>query len=488
MSFDRLQNNHIQDFQKYYNRCSIDLEYKSPQTVISTEDLMKKFQQDDSYLEAVINLFNLGRYLMISSSRKGTSPSNLQGIWNNKMRAPWCSNYTLNINTEMNYWGAEIVNLSELHEPLIEFIKRLQVNGQETAKRTFNARGFTVAHNSDIWAHTTPVGGEASGDLATVYGHNIATAGWLCSHLFMHYEFTGDIQFLANTAYPIMKDAARFYLDYMTEDPASGYVVPSPSASPENYFRIGLKCHALCKATTFDLAVIKNLFKEIIIASDILKDNSPIIEEIENILPKIAPYKIGKKGQLLEWNEEYKESDKHHRHISHLYGLFPANEITMTKTPDLAKAAATSLCIRGNGGTGWSMAWKINAHARLKHGDIAFDLIKHQLNLVSANSAVNMHKGGSYKNMLCAHPPFQIDGNFGAMSGIAEMLIQSHDNCIELLPALPEKWKNGAFKGLCARGGYVVNLTWKNGQVEEFIVMSNYKSSVSVRINGELKV
>ena len=489
MPFDKMMMTHSQDVFALYNRCAIELDYKSPDTIISTEQLMHKFENDDSYLEAVVCLFNLGRYLMISSSREGTEATNLQGIWSNSLRPPWCSNYTLNINTEMNYWGAELVNLSECHMPLVEFIKRLQAHGRETARRTFGIGGFTVAHNSDIWGHTAPVGGYNTNSSSCVYGFNISTAGWLCSHLFMHYEFTGDIQFLAETAYPIMLDAARFYLDYMTEDKETGYLVPSPSNSPENNFRAGLKFHSMCKASTMDIAVIKTLFKQILVASDILADNSPIVNEIETALPRILPYQISKKtGKLLEWNEDYKETDKHHRHISHMYALFPSNEITPTKEPALTEACAKSLKVRGNSGTGWSMAWKINASARLKDGNTSFELIKHQLNVVSANKEIGIRKGGSYKNMLCAHPPFQIDGNFGAMSGIAEMLIASHDNCIELLPALPDKWRNGSFRGLCARGGFVVNMSWRDGKVVQFEVLSNYKSDVSVRIQGKTTV
>ncbi len=486
--YDRLLSSHVVDFSKLYKKCSIKLDYKRNGGIITTENLLRRFASDDSYLEAVVNLFNLGRYLAISASRKGTQPMNLQGIWNNELRAPWCSNYTLNINTEMNYFGLDAVGLGECQEPLFEFIKRLSINGRDTAKRTFHCGGWVSGHNSDIWAHSSLVGGNNTPTSSCVYGFNVSSSGWLALQLFEHFEFTEDMQFLDGFAYPIMKEAARFYLDYLYKDSDTGYLVPSPSTSPENSFRIKFKTYSVNKASTMDVAVIKTLFKRMLVASEILKDDSPIIKEIENAIKELPPYRVGKRGELLEWFGNMKETDVHHRHMSHLFALHPSNEITPTKSAELAKACAVSLSKRGLSGTGWSIAEKINLYARLKDGNTAFELIKKQLTLLPPSTKPNMTRGGSYPNMLCAHPPFQIDGNMGAMAGIAEMLIQSHDNCVEFLPALPEKWTNGSFNGLAARGGYTVNLVWEDHKVKEFTVLSKYRKDVSVKIGNSYEV
>lgn len=465
---------HISDYRKYYDRNGLEL--NNVDNSRPTEELLaiKPRKRDNTLYEL---LYNFGRYLLISSSRKGTLAANLQGIWNHNPKPPWSSNYTININTEMNYWLAETTNLSELHEPLIELIQKVAHNGSRVATETFSCRGWCVGHNTDRWGHANPVGADSGN--ASSYALSVSAAGWLCSHIYEHYAFSGDLEFLKDNI-KILIGAANFYLDYLTLDPATGKLIPSPSASPENSF-LKKGIHSINKCSTIDLSVIRELFSSVKKALNALDMDNEIVKRIDDALEKLLPYKIGKGGRLVEWYDDYKEVDKHHRHLSHLYALYPGTEFTKDGTPELMRAAGKSLVRRGLGGTGWAKAWKIGLYARLGDGNTALKCVDSQLSLVSASTHISL-KGGTYSSMLCAHPPFQIDGNFGATAGIAEMLIQSHSGYIDILPSLPDKWQSGKAFGLRARGGYTIDIEWENGKLTHLIVNSDKAESAVIKI------
>lgn len=465
---------HISDYRKYYDRNGLEL--NNVDNSRPTEELLaiKPRKRDNTLYEL---LYNFGRYLLISSSRKGTLAANLQGIWNHNPKPPWSSNYTININTEMNYWLAETTNLSELHEPLIELIQKVAHNGSRVATETFSCRGWCVGHNTDRWGHANPVGADSGN--ASSYALSVSAAGWLCSHIYEHYAFSGDLEFLKDNI-KILIGAANFYLDYLTLDPATGKLIPSPSASPENSF-LKKGIHSINKCSTIDLSVIRELFSSVKKALNALDMDNEIVKRIDDALDKLLPYKIGKGGRLVEWYDDYKEVDKHHRHLSHLYALYPGTEFTKDGTPELMRAAGKSLVRRGLGGTGWAKAWKIGLYARLGDGNTALKCIDSQLSLVSASTHISL-KGGTYSSMLCAHPPFQIDGNFGATAGIAEMLIQSHSGYIDILPSLPDKWQSGKAFGLRARGGYTIDIEWENGKLTHLIVNSDKAENAIIKI------
>ncbi len=425
---------------------------------------------DDFHL--IVLYFQFGRYLLISSSRPGSQPANLQGIWNNKLRPPWSSNWTININTEMNYWLAETCNLSEQHEPLFDLIENLSKNGGKTAKAYHDCRGWVSHHNADIWAPSNPVGG------LPVYAFWPMSSGWLCLHLWERYCFTLDKSFLEQK-YPIMKDAALFYLDWLIKD-KNGYLITCPSTSPENTFRDQnrKKC-SVSKASTMDMAIIRNLFKNVIEACKILKKDDNFKNELEIALKSLYPYKIGSLGQLLEWSEEFEEAQPGHRHLSHIFGLHPGSEIDPIYTPELAEACKKTLALRykyGGAATGWSCAWKINLFARLLEPELAFSFI------------ATLMRNSTYKNMFDAHPPFQIDGNFGGTAGIAEMLLQSHNNEIRLLPALSKRLKSGSIQGLCARGGFTVDIFWSNSKLDYAFIHSKIDGKCRIRIKSPIKI
>lgn len=465
---------HISDYRKYYDRNGLEL--NNVDNSRPTEELLaiKPRKRDNTLYEL---LYNFGRYLLISSSRKGTLAANLQGIWNHNPKPPWSSNYTININTEMNYWLAETTNLSELHEPLIELIQKVAHNGSRVATETFSCRGWCVGHNTDRWGHANPVGADSGN--ASSYALSVSAAGWLCSHIYEHYAFSGDLEFLKDNI-KILIGAANFYLDYLTLDPATGKLIPSPSASPENSF-LKKGIHSINKCSTIDLSVIRELFSSVKKALNALDMDNEIVKRIDDALEKLLPYKIGKGGRLVEWYDDYKEVDKHHRHLSHLYALYPGTEFTKDGTPELMRAAGKSLVRRGLGGTGWAKAWKIGLYARLGDGNTALKCVDSQLSLVSASTHISL-KGGTYSSMLCAHPPFQIDGNFGATAGIAEMLIQSHSGYIDILPSLPDKWQSGKAFGLRARGDYTIDIEWENGKLTHLIVNSDKAESAVIKI------
>ncbi len=475
ISFDEIKKEHIEDHQKYYSRVSLDLNGKD-KTELTTKERLEDFQKykDDKNLYTL--LFNYGRYLTIASSRPGTQPTTLQGIWNDKPCPPWNSNYTININTEMNYWPTLMLNLAEFHEPMIDFMDDLSVTGKKTAYDFYHAKGFCAHHNTDIWRMTHPVPGNSSWSFWPM------STGWMSRHLFDHYEYTNDVSFLKNKAYPIMKEAARFYLDVLVPD-NDGYLIFAPSTSPENEFETrGGDC-SVSETTAMTMGIIRELFLNCIKASEILGEDDEFTACIKEKANKLLPLKIGSKGQILEWYSEENECDPHHRHTSHLYSLHPANLITKEETPELFDACKKTLELRGDDGTGWSLGWKINFWARLLDGDHALILLNNQLRFKDDTKTV-YRGGGTYANLFDAHPPFQIDGNFGASSGICEMLLRSIDNKIYLLPALPSSWENGKVCGLKAKGDITVDITWENSKLKEY-KLQNANESTRVFYGGK---
>ena len=480
--YEEIKVKHLQDFSSFYNRVQLNLENRDRRT-ITTDERLRQFANGAADNDLASLYFQFGRYLMISASRTPEVPMNLQGIWNEQVRPPWSSNYTININTEMNYWAAETANLSEFHNPLFGFIKNLSNTGAVTAKTFYGVAGWVAHHNSDIWAMSNPVGDFGKGD--PVWANWTMGGAWLATHLWEHFLFTNDTAFLENTAYPILKQAAVFCQQFLVKD-ANGKWVTAPSTSPENVFinNKGLKGAVLYGGTS-DLAMIRELFSNVVDAEAVLKNDVNFSSQLKKMNADLYPYQIGQKGNLQEWYYDWEDEDPKHRHISHLYGLYPGTSITMKKTPELANAVKRSLELRTNNGTGWSIAWKINLWARLQNSERAYDALKTIMTYYPADkNEVKMVGGGTYPNLLDAHPPFQIDGNFGATSGIIEMLMQSHDGEIVLLPALPESWKSGSIKGIKARGGFTVGLEWKDGILRTATIVPSNNRTVDVIYKG----
>ena len=471
-NYQQLSAAHINDYKKYFDRVALSLT-DHPITDQPTDTRLAEYKKgnEDKGLEEMY--FQFGRYLLISCSRPGGPAANLQGIWNKEIRPPWSSNYTTNINLQMNYWPAEVTNLSEMTAPLIQLIQHLAVNGKFTAENYYHMKGWAVHHNSDIWGQTNAVG-EGSGD--PKWANWALGSPWLSQHLFEHYLFTGNKKFLRDTAYPLMKGAAEFCMDWLVEK--DGQLVTAPSTSPENVYVLpnGTK-GAVTIASGMDMEIMWDIFSNTINAATALGTDNTFIEVLQKKRSLLHPLMIGKKGNLQEWYGDWDDEDPQHRHVSHLFGLHPGHELSPLLDTVLANAARKTLEIRGDGGTGWSKAWKINFWARLLDGDHAYKMYQELLK----NSTMN--------NLFDTRPPFQIDGNFGATAGIAEMLLQSQLGVIQLLPALPAAWAaKGHIKGLMARGGFDVEIFWNDGKINKAFITSKVGNICKVRTNDRLSV
>ena len=486
-SFDKIKTAHISDYQKFYNRVNLDLG-KSTAPDLPTDERLLRYadEKEDKNLE--ILYFNYGRYLLISSSRTMGVPANLQGIWNPHLSPPWSSNYTMNINVEENYWLVENTNLSEMHLPLLGFIKNLSVTGKITAKTFYGINeGWAAGHNSDIWAMTNPVG--KFGKEEPMWACWPMAGAWLSTHIWEHYVFTQDVNYLKNEGYPLMKGAAEFCLSWLVTD-KNGNLITSPSTSPENQYKLedGF-VGATVYGGTADLAMIRECFDKTIKVSKILNIDADFRAKLEKALAKLHPYQIGKKGNLQEWYFDWEDNDPKHRHQSQLFGLFPGNHITPLKTPDLAAASRKTLEIKGDETTGWSKGWRINLWARLWDGNRAYKMYRELLRYVDPDGKKTekpRRGGGTYPNLFDAHPPFQIDGNFGGAAAVAEMLVQSDENEIRLLPALPDAWSEGSVKGICARGGFEIEITWSN-KIPQKVIVSSKKGGKTTLVFGNKK-
>ena len=486
--YQELLQRHTDDHQQLFNRLQLSLGTENLQKeALPTNERLKSFEQDPTDNGLTELYYQYGRYLLIASSRPGGLLANLQGIWNRHVQPPWGSNYTTNINTEMNYWPAEITNLPECFLPLSDFIGRLAVNGAQTAKVNYGInRGWLAHHNSDVWAQTAPTGGYDSDPKGAPRWSCWPMAGvWLCQHLWEHYAFGGDKKYLSKTAYPLMKGAAEFLLQWLQKDPETGYWITNPSTSPENRFRYidkeGKKQNGeISRSSGMDLGLAWDLLTNCIEASTVLDTDKAFRQQCMDVRANLQPFRIGSKGQLLEWDKEFEETDPNHRHVSHLFALHPGRQIIPEQQPELAAACQRTLEIRGDGGTGWAMAWKINFWARLRDGNHAFGMLKNGLRYVDATQ-VSVRGGGTYANLFDAHPPFQIDGNFGGTAGITEMLLQSHAGYIHLLPALPDNWQSGSIKGVRARGGFTIDMEWKESRITRLSVTSHSGGTCRIR-------
>jgi alpha-L-fucosidase 2 len=479
-SYADLWKGHFLSFCQFFNRVFVNFGQNDTKNALPINQRLEMYQNDKNDPGLLALYYQFGRYLLISSTRAGSLPPNLQGLWANTVQTPWNGDYHANINVQMNHWIAEQGNLAELHKPLIEWIKQQVVSGRQTARAFYGARGWVMHILGNVWEFTAP--GEHPS-----WGATNTSAAWLCEHLFQHYLYNEDTEYLADI-YPVMRDASLFFVDMLIEDPRNGFLVTAPTTSPENKFVLSDgRTASICAGSTMDNQIVRELFTNTINAATILGIDSEFCDTLAEKRERLMPTTIAPDGRIMEWLENYVEVDPHHRHTSHLYGLHPANEITVESTPELAEAARKTLIERGDESTGWSMAWKVNFWARLYDGEHAWNLLTRLLK-PNSEKGFDFHKGGTYPNLFDAHPPFQIDGNFGGAAGIGEMLLQSHTGNIHLLPALPEAWNTGEIMGFKAIGGFEVGIKWADGKLTRAEILSTSGNPCIVQTNAPIKI